>query len=66
MKLFRLLFNIRGSVGVRGDQTNVYIKDMYKVAFDVREQKDPKYSKVFLTKSGKDVTGAGTKETQLL
>jgi hypothetical protein len=66
MKLFRLLFNIRGAVGLRGDQTNVYIKDMYKVAYDVREEKDPKYSKIFAVKSGKDVTGAGTKETQLL
>ena len=63
---FFSLFGNAGSVGVRGDQTNVYIKDMYKVAFDVREKKDPKYSKIYLVKSGKDVYGAGTKETQLL
>jgi hypothetical protein len=39
---------------------------MYKVAFDVREQKEPKYPKIFLVKSGEEVYGAGVKETQLL
>lgn len=66
LKLFRMLLNNIGSVGLRGDQTNLYVKDMYKVAYDVREQKDPKYSKIYAVKSGSEVTGAGIKETQLL
>lgn len=64
IKLFSL--GNAGSIGVRGDQANVYIKDMYKVAYDVREKKDPKYSKIYMVKSGSDVYGAGAKETQLL
>lgn len=65
-KILSLLCGAQGSVGLRTDQTNLYIKDMYKVAFDVREKKDPKYPMIFNVKKGKDVTGAGTKETQLL
>lgn len=66
MNIFRMLFNNRGAIGVRADQTNVYVKDMYKVSYDVRDEKDPKYPKIYLVKSGDEVYGAGTKETQLL
>lgn len=66
LKLFARLSNNIGSIGVRTDITNLYIKDMYKVAFDVRDKKDPKYPKIFKVKTGKEVFGAGVKETQLL
>lgn len=56
----------RGSTGVRGDQTAVYLKDMYKVAYDVREEKEPKYPLIYDVRSGEEVYGAGVKETQLL
>lgn len=58
--------NNRGSIGVRGDQTAVYLKDMYKVAFDVREEKEPKYPMIYDVRSGDEVYGPGVKETQLL
>ena len=63
---FLLALGRKGSVGVSGDQTNLYIKDMYKVSYDIREKKDPKYPIIFAVKKGKDVFGAGVKETQLL
>ena len=66
LKFIKLFLDLTASVGVRGDQTNLYIKDMYKVAYDVREKKDAKYPMIFAVKSGETVTGAGTKETQLL
>lgn len=65
IKFFSLLGNA-GSIGVSGDQTNLYIKDMYKCAYDVRDKKDPKYPIVYSVKKGADVTGCGVKETQLL
>lgn len=64
--LLSFILGFSGSIGVTGDQVNVYIKDMYQVAFDVREKKDPKYPMIYDVKSGEQVTGGGTKETQLL
>jgi hypothetical protein len=64
--LLKFVMSFAGSIGVAGDQTNLYIKDMYKVAYDVREKKDAKYPMIYNVKSGESVTGAGTKETQLL
>lgn len=64
--LFKFMVGFAGSVGLSADQTNLYIKDMYKVAYDVREKKDAKYPMIYAVKSGETVTGAGTKETQLL
>lgn len=64
--LLKFVVGFAGSVGVSADQTNLYIKDMYKVAYDVREKKDAKYPMIYAVKSGETVTGAGTKETQLL
>src|ERR1035437_11042604 len=56
----------RGSTGVKLDQPAVYLKDMYKVAYDVREEKEPKYPHVYDVRSGEEVYGSGVKETQLL
>jgi len=58
--LLRLL-SLRGSTGVRGDQTAVYLKDMYRVAYDVREEKEPKYPLIYDVREGEEVYGAGTK-----
>ena len=73
--MFKLLLNMfntgrlgnnRGSTGVKLDQPAVYLKDMYKVAYDVREEKEPKYPHVYDVRSGEEVYGSGVKETQLL
>ena len=64
--LIRLWADVRGSVAVRPDQPAVYLKDMYRVAYDVREEKDPKYPYIFDVREGEEVYGAGVKETQLL
>jgi len=69
MKLYNLivrLLSLRGSTGVRTDQTAVYLKDMYRVAYDVREEKEPKYPLIYDVREGEEVYGAGVKETQLL
>lgn len=69
MKFYSLIFrllNLRGSTGVRTDQTAVYLKDMYRVAYDVREEKEPKYPLIYDVREGEEVYGAGVKETQLL
>lgn len=60
------LMSQRGSTAVRQDQSSIYLKDMYKVAYDVREEKEPKYPLIYDVRSGEEVYGAGTKETQLL
>lgn len=60
------LLDCRGSTAVRGDQPAVYLKDMYRVAYDVREEKDPKYPYIYDVREGEEVYGAGVKETQLL
>lgn len=71
-KSFLKMFNTgrlgsnRGSTGVKLDQPAVYLKDMYKVAYDVREEKEPKYPHVYDVRSGEEVYGSGVKETQLL
>jgi hypothetical protein len=39
---------------------------MYRVAYDVREEKDPKYPYIYDVREGEEVYGAGVKETQLL
>lgn len=61
-----LLTCTAGSIGVRQDQVHLYIKDMYKVGYDVMEKKEPKFEMIYDVKSGKDVYGAGTRDTQLL
>lgn len=61
-----LLCCTSGSIGVRQDQVHLYIKDMYKVSYDVMEKKDPKYPMIYSVKDGETVTGAGTRDTQLL
>lgn len=69
MKLYNIIIRIlclRGSTGVRTDQTAVYLKDMYRVAYDVREEKEPKYPLIYDVREGEEVYGAGVKETQLL
>ena len=69
MKLYNLIVRLlclRGSTGGRTDQTAVYLKDMYRVAYDVREEKEPKYPLIFDVREGEEVYGAGVKETQLL
>ena len=60
------ILSLRASTGVRTDQTAVYLKDMYRVAYDVREEKEPKYPLIYDVREGDEVYGAGTKETQLL
>lgn len=64
--LFACGLGNRGSTGVRADQVNVYLKDMYRVAYDVREEKEPKYPLIYDVRSGEEVYGAGVKEIQLL
>lgn len=66
LNFLKLFLCTRGSIGLAADQQNLYIKDMYRVAFDVREKKDPKFPMIYSVKSGESVTGAGVKETQLL
>lgn len=61
-----LLACTAGSIGVRQDQVHLYIKDMYRVGYDVMEKKDPKFKMIYDVKEGKEVTGAGTRDTQLL
>jgi len=70
MNIFKLLLarllSLRAATAVRTDNTAVYLKDMYRVAFDVREEKEPKYPLIFDVRDGEEVFGAGVKETQLL
>lgn len=53
------------AVGVRQDQLNVILKDMYRVFFDEdrRVRSETIYPKIFLVKTG---AGAGDKETELI
>ena len=50
--------------GVRLDNTSLYAKDMYKAAYEVINEADTMYDKIFKVVSG--VNGAGDKSTQLL
>lgn len=52
--------------GLRLDQVDAYRKDMYKFERTGAQEKDVMYPKVYKVVSGKEVTGAGIKETQQL
>ena len=50
--------------GLRQDQVALYVKDMYKAQRESYEEESVVYPEVFKVKSGKEVSGAGHKETQ--
>lgn len=50
--------------GIRGDQTALYLKDMYKAEREAREEVETKYNQVYKVKN--NVKGAGDKITQIL
>ena len=50
--------------GQRGDQTNLYLKDMYKAEREGYMEVPTKYNEIYSVKSG--VKGAGDKATQIL
>lgn len=51
--------------GLRGDQIDLYRKDMYKAEREGALEKDVMYPKIFKVIT-KDIKGAGNKETQIL
>ena len=51
--------------GVRGDQTSLYVKDMYKAEREGYKEVPTKHDQIFSVKS-KGVYGAGEKSTQIL
>ena len=52
--------------GLRADQVALYTKDMYMAARESYEDEPVVYPEVYKVKSGKEVKGAGHKETQIL
>lgn len=52
--------------GLRQDQVALYVKDMYKAQRESYEEEALVYPDVYKVKSGKEVSGAGHKETQIL
>jgi len=65
-KLASMLSNNIGALGLTGDQVSLYRKDMYKAEREGMMEIPPMYPKIFKVVSGKEVTGAGNKHTQLL
>jgi hypothetical protein len=64
IKIFRILFNERGTMGLTGDQASLYLKDMYKAERESMMEIEAMYPKILKTIT--NATGAGDKATQLL